>query len=105
MMARSSSRAYPLGAVLLAGLATPSAAGELRGRVLLEGRAVPATVSAIPWESPRQAAHREARRGPAPAAVASVTTRPDGTFDARPRPGDEGGVPARRRRGHQRPGA
>jgi len=76
----SSLRAYRLGAVLLAGLAAPSAAGELRGRVLLEGRAVPATVSAIPWESSRQAALREARREPAPAAVASVTTRPDGTF-------------------------
>jgi hypothetical protein len=65
----------------LVGLASSSslAAGELRGRILAENKAVSgATVSAVPFESPFEEARREARAEKPPAPVASVTTRPDG---------------------------
>jgi len=73
-------------ALLLAGalLATPPAAASLRGKVLLDGRPVAgATVSAIPQEESLDAARREARREPEPAALASVATSATGEFDLR----------------------
>ncbi len=73
-------------AVLLAGalLAAPPAAASLRGKVLLDGRPVAgATVSAIPQEESLDAARREARREPEPAALATVATSATGEFDLR----------------------
>ncbi|HKC13032.1 MAG TPA: carboxypeptidase-like regulatory domain-containing protein, partial [Vicinamibacteria bacterium] len=67
----------------LLGLASSSslAAGELRGRILAENKAVPgATVAAVPFQSPFEEARRETRDEKSPGPVASVTTRPDGTF-------------------------
>lgn len=58
-------------------LALSADAGELRGRVTVNGRPVPAvTVTAVPWESPPDAARREARGASAPAALATTATRP-----------------------------
>jgi len=66
---------------LLAALAAPATAGEIRGRVLVDGRAAPGvTVSALPFEDGFAGARREARREDPPKALASTTTRPDGTF-------------------------
>ncbi len=66
---------------LVAALAAPAAASEIRGRVLVDGRAaVGVTVSALPFEDGFAAARREARREGQPAPLASATTRADGTF-------------------------
>src|SRR5258708_36626204 len=67
----------------LLGLASSSslAAGELRGRILAENKAVPgATVAAVPFQSPFEEARRETRDEESPGPVASVKTRPDGPF-------------------------
>jgi protocatechuate 3,4-dioxygenase beta subunit len=59
----------------------PTAAGELRGRILLRDRpAAGVTVAALPYEAPLDEARREARRNPAPGPLASATTAPDGSF-------------------------
>ena len=75
-------------ALLLAGvlLATPASAASssLRGRVLLDGRpVVGATIAAVPQEEPLEAARREARGEPEPAALATVTTSATGEFELR----------------------
>ncbi len=75
-------------ALLLAGvlLATPALAesSSLRGRVLLDGRPVPgATIAAVPQEEPLEAARREARGEPEPAALATVATSATGEFELR----------------------
>ncbi len=62
-------------------LPSAAVAGELRGRIVYERRGIAgATVSAIPFEAPLEAARREARGGPTPAAVATTTTTSDGGF-------------------------
>jgi len=62
-------------------LASPLAAGELRGRVLAGDRpAAGVTVSALPYETPRDEALRLARGGAAPRALASAASGADGTF-------------------------
>jgi large repetitive protein len=67
-------------AVLLAVLAAPASAGEIRGRVLVDGRpAGGVTVAALPFEDGFAAARREARREE-PKALATAVSRPDGTF-------------------------
>ncbi len=73
-------------ALLLAGalLATPPAAASLRGKVLLDGRPVAgATIAAVPQEEPLDAARREARGEPEPAALATVATSATGEFELR----------------------
>jgi len=66
---------------LLAALAAPAAAGEIRGRVLVDDKpAAGVTVFVLPFEDGFAAARREARREDLPKALASATTRPDGTF-------------------------
>ena len=71
-----------LSGLLASTLATPPAsAGELGGRVTSGGRPTAGVaVAAVPWESPYDAARREARGATAPAALASTITRPDGSF-------------------------
>jgi len=65
----------------LAGGAAQALAGEIRGRVISEDKAVAgATVAALPFESPFEEARREARRGPAPAPLATATTKADGSY-------------------------
>jgi protocatechuate 3,4-dioxygenase beta subunit len=65
-----------------------AAAGELRGRVVSDRRPIPgATVSAIPFEAPLEAARREARGGPLPAPVATATVISDGSFALKLAPG------------------
>jgi hypothetical protein len=66
---------------LLTALAAPAAAGEIRGRVLVDGQpAAGVTVSVLPFEDGFAAARREARREDLPKPLASATSRPDGTF-------------------------
>ncbi|HUL75693.1 MAG TPA: carboxypeptidase-like regulatory domain-containing protein, partial [Vicinamibacteria bacterium] len=66
---------------LLAALATTSSAGEIRGRVLVDGKPVRGvTVSALPFEDGFAAARREARREDLPKALATTVSRPDGAF-------------------------
>lgn len=61
--------------------ATSAAAGEFRGRLVVGGHpAAGVTVSAVPYETPLEAARREARRQPAPRPIASTTSGPDGSF-------------------------
>ena len=68
-------------AVSCLGLAAAASAGELRGRILADDKPVAgATVSAVPFESPFEEARREARREEPGKALATATTRPDGTF-------------------------
>jgi protocatechuate 3,4-dioxygenase beta subunit len=68
-------------AVGLWAAATVLSGGELRGRVLAADKAqAGVTVAAVALESPLEAARREARRQENPKALASATTRPDGTF-------------------------
>ncbi len=70
-----------LSATLLTALAAPAAAGEIRGRVLVDGKpASGVAVSVLPFEDGFAAARREARREDVPKALASGATRPDGTF-------------------------
>jgi protocatechuate 3,4-dioxygenase beta subunit len=66
---------------LLAALAAPASAGEIRGRVLVDGKpAAGVTVSALPFEDGFATARREARREDLPAPLASAASRADGTF-------------------------
>ena len=66
---------------LLAAVAATAAAGELRGRVLVDGKPTAGvTVSVLPFEDGFAAARREARREDLPKPLASATSRPDGTF-------------------------
>jgi protocatechuate 3,4-dioxygenase beta subunit len=66
---------------LLTALAAPAAAGEIRGRVLVDGKpAGGVNVSVLSFEDGFAAARREARREDLPKALASAATRPDGTF-------------------------
>lgn len=56
-------------------------AGEIRGRVLVDGKAkTGVTVSALPFEDGFAVARREARRADLPKALAVATSRPDGAF-------------------------
>jgi protocatechuate 3,4-dioxygenase beta subunit len=57
------------------------AAGEIRGRVLVEGKpAVGTSVSVVPFEDAFTRARREARAEGDPKPLAGATTRADGTF-------------------------
>jgi large repetitive protein len=68
---------------LLITLATPGFAGEIRGRVLVDGKpAAGVAVAVLPFEDGFATARREARREDLPKALASATSRPDGTFAA-----------------------
>ena len=67
--------------VALACVAVSARAGEFRGRLLVGDRpAVGVTVTAVPYETPFEEAQREARRGTAPLAIASVASGADGVF-------------------------
>ncbi len=62
-------------------LAAIASGGELRGRIVTDDKPVAgATVSATPFETPSEEARREARREEPGKALATATTRPDGTF-------------------------
>ena len=62
-------------------LASPSLAGELKGRLVAGNRpAEGVVISAVPYESPADEARREARAGAPPAALSSTRTAPDGRF-------------------------
>lgn len=81
MSLRLPSLAGLVAAIALAAGAPSASAGEVRGRVVIEGKpAAGAAVSLLPFEDGFAAARREARREPPPPAVVSGTTRPDGTF-------------------------
>jgi protocatechuate 3,4-dioxygenase beta subunit len=68
-------------AAFLAALAAAATAGEIRGRVLVDGKPAPGvTASVLPFEDAFAAARREARREELPKAIASATTRSDGGF-------------------------
>jgi hypothetical protein len=70
-------------AVALAAIAASALAGEIRGRVLVDGKpAAAVTVAVLPFEDGFEEARREARREGPPQALASATTRADGTFAA-----------------------
>jgi len=73
----------PFAAVLVAAvsLAPCARAGEIRGRVLVDGKpAAGVTVSLLPFEDGLAEARREARREPPPRPVATAPSRPDGSF-------------------------
>jgi protocatechuate 3,4-dioxygenase beta subunit len=75
-------RSRSLCLLLLSGLAVtrPASAGEIRGRVLVDGKpAAGVVVTVLPFEDGLAAARREARREQ-PAPLASAPTRPDGAF-------------------------
>ncbi|HQR67640.1 MAG TPA: carboxypeptidase-like regulatory domain-containing protein, partial [Thermoanaerobaculia bacterium] len=73
--------AVPLVALVALTAAVPAAAGEIRGRLLLGDRpASGITVSAVPYETPYDAARREAKGGEEPKAAASAVSGPDGGF-------------------------
>ncbi|MBZ5637619.1 MAG: carboxypeptidase regulatory-like domain-containing protein [Acidobacteriia bacterium] len=73
-------RSIGLTASILAAVGA-SRAGQLRGRLILIDRpAAGVSVSAIPYETPTEEARRDARRGPPPPPLASVTTGLDGSF-------------------------
>lgn len=77
---------------LLTALVAPAAAGEIRGRVLVDGRpAAGVTASVLPFEDAFAVARREARREDAPKPLGSATSRPDGAF-AVVVPGPAGGA-------------
>jgi protocatechuate 3,4-dioxygenase beta subunit len=68
-------------AVSLSVLAASAGAGEIRGRVLVDGKATAGvTVSVLPFEDAFAEARREARREDLPKPLAVGTTRTDGTF-------------------------
>jgi protocatechuate 3,4-dioxygenase beta subunit len=70
-----------LSAALLTALAAPAGAGEIRGRVLVDGRpAGGVLVSALPFEDGFAAARREARREELPKALVSASSGSDGRF-------------------------
>jgi protocatechuate 3,4-dioxygenase beta subunit len=72
----------PLGATALAVAITATvSAGEIRGRVLVDGKPdATLTVRALPFEDAAQEARREARREGLPAPLAETTARADGSF-------------------------
>ncbi len=73
-------------AVALAAIAASSQAGEIRGRVLVDGKpAAGVAVAVLPFEDGFEEARREARREGQPQPLAAATTRADGTLrrDAR----------------------
>ena len=73
-------RPLPL-SVLLFSIAASVSAGEIRGRVLVDGKpAASVTVAVLPFEDGFEEARREARREGPPQALASATTRADGSF-------------------------
>ncbi len=64
-------------------LTAPAAGGEIRGRVLVDGKpAAGVEVAVLPFEDGFEAARREARREGLPQPLAAATTRPDGSFAA-----------------------
>jgi len=66
---------------LLAALATASSAGEVRGRVLVDGTpSGGVTVSVLAFEDGFATARREARQEDRPKALATTVSRPDGAF-------------------------
>ena len=68
-------------AVGLSLFAVSAGAGEIRGRVLVDGKATAGvTVSVLPFEDSFAEARREARREDLPKPLAVATTRTDGTF-------------------------
>ena len=70
-------------ALALAAIAASSQAGEIRGRVLVDGKPAPGVaVAVLPFEDGFEEARREARREGQPQPLAAATTRPDGTFAA-----------------------
>lgn len=74
-------RANRLVAAALLLIPIPLAAGEVRGRVTKEGRPFAgASIAAVPFEPPLEQARRDARKEPAPAALAETRSGPDGTF-------------------------
>lgn len=76
-------------------LSAPAGAGEIRGRILVEGRgerpASGVTLSAVPWEAPFDEARREAKAGEAPKPYATAVAGADGSFllSVRAEPGGE----------------
>ena len=78
-------------AVLGALVSRPAFAEGISGRVMVKDRpAAGATVAAVPYETLRQEALREARREPPPPAAASTATAADGSFAMKlpPQPAD-----------------
>ena len=70
-------------AVALLAIAASSQAGEIRGRVLVDGKpAASVAVVVLPFEDGFEEARREARREGQPQPLAVATTRPDGSFAA-----------------------
>jgi protocatechuate 3,4-dioxygenase beta subunit len=62
-------------------ITTAATAGEVRGRVVVDGQPAPgAAVSVLAFEDAFAAARREARREDLPKPLVAGTTRPDGTF-------------------------
>ncbi len=79
-MTRIALRGLLVASVLTAGLG-PARAGELRGRILIGDRfAAGVTVAAVPYETPLNAARREAHRLPPPKPIAAVATGADGSY-------------------------
>src|SRR5450830_947046 len=76
------SRIVPLVAFLV--LSAPAGAGEIRGRILVAGRAdkpaLGVTISAVPWETPGDEARRAMKGGEPPKPIASATSGADGSF-------------------------
>lgn len=81
LTAPTTSLALPLLLVSL-GASSGASAGELRGRLVLDGGkpAAGVTVAAVPHETPHEAARRQARGQEAPAPLVEGTTGPDGAF-------------------------
>ena len=66
---------------LVAALAAPATAGEIRGRVLVDGKPRGGvTVAVLPFEDGFATARREARREDLPKALGSAVSKPDGSF-------------------------
>ncbi|MGE5344603.1 MAG: hypothetical protein ACM3JH_01510, partial [Acidithiobacillales bacterium] len=62
-------------------VAAAARAGQIRGRLLSEGKpAAGVTVSAAPYETPHDAARREAKGGEEAKPIASTTSGADGSF-------------------------
>lgn len=73
------STGFALAATVL--LVASARAGEIRGRLLVGDHAgVGLTLTAVPFEEPEAEARRIARKAPSPPALATTTTRADGTF-------------------------
>jgi protocatechuate 3,4-dioxygenase beta subunit len=70
-------------AAVLLTIAASVSAGEIRGRVLVDGKpAASVAVAVLPFEDGFEEARREARREGQAQPLAAATTRPDGTFAA-----------------------